>query len=146
MNFLRINFVIILPALLLFSSCGKKESRFVSEQQHADDLKGLKEFNARKLQSLNQYAVTPTSDLSIDFYFATDDSSKGVLLSQELEQQQFHSNGTHRSAKDKTIWVVSGSSSKVKMDSVSLYDWTSSLCNLGFKHDCQFTGWNPVTE
>jgi len=130
---------------MLFS-CAEKPSRFLSEDQFKTDLDGLKEANLLKLEQLRKYGVTDESDLRMDFYFVTNDSIKAQKLANELEVQNHHSNRVHSSANDKRLWVTSANSSRVKMDIESLTKWTDTLSRLGYRYDCQFQGWNPVTE
>ncbi len=92
------------------------------------------------------YGVNAGSGLSLDFYYVTNDSVDAQHLSVELEKWGYHANRVHRSSKDQTLWVVSASSSRVNMDSSSLNTWTDAACELGYKNDCRFQGWSPVTE
>lgn len=139
-------FIYFCLTAVIFISCQQKTDRFVSNERHDSSLVKLKEFNLRKLEGLKQYGVGDNSDLSIDFYFHTDDSMKAQHLANDLNNKNYHANPVHRSANNKSIWVLSANSSRVKMDIVSLTAWTDSICRIGFHHDCEFSGWNPVTE
>lgn len=130
----------------LFSCQRPQAVKFVSEEQHQDHLKKLQAINARMLSDLDQYGVNDNSALSLNFYFVTDDSIKAQQLSEELEKSSYHANTIHSSPKDHSLWVLTGNSASVSMDSASLNDWTTSICELGYKHDCEFQGWNPVSE
>ena len=133
-------FLIVTPA------CVTKQSRFVTEQQHQEDIEKLREYNADKLRQLSKYGVDENSDVSLLFYFTTDDSAKLKPLSDELRKRNHHVNEMHQSPKDKTLWVLSANSSEVKMDSASVNKWTTALCELGYQYDCAMQGWNPVSE
>src|SRR4030095_801388 len=132
--------------LLLVSSCVKTKDRFFTEDQFKSDLAKMEIFNNEKLKQLSQYGVTDGSGISMDFYFATDDSLKAQQLAEELESLNYHANRIHPSSNNKNLWVLSASSSRVNMDIQLLNTWTQSVCSLGYKHDCECNGWNPVTE
>ena len=106
----------------------------------------LKIYNADKLKQLSRYGVNPNSDVSLLYYFTTDDSVKLNVLATDLRNMNHHVNPIHRSANDKTLWVLSANSSEVKMDSSSLNRWAKDLCDLGYRYDCAMQGWNPVSE
>ena len=106
----------------------------------------MRAMNAQMLKQLKMYGVSEVSGLSLDFYYVTNDSVKAQHLSDELEKSGYHANRVHRSSKDQTLWVVPASSSRVNMDTSSLNNWTDTACELGYKNDCRFQGWNPVTE
>jgi len=54
--------------------------------------------------------------------------------------------GSHdHSASDKKQFVVTGWTSRMKMDDQTVLDWTGCMCDVGHEHDCEFDGWgtNP---
>jgi len=129
-----------------FLSCKQECTGFINQEQHQANLKKIQWTNAQMLKQLAAYGVSKTSGLSLDFYFVTNDSLKAQHLADELEKSGSHSNPVHRSSKDKGLWVLTANSSRVNMDSISLNNWTATECELGYKNDCQFQGWSPVTE
>ena len=52
------------------------------------------------------------------------------------------------SASDKTIFVITGWTSKMQMNPSTVIDWTRQMCELGFTHDAEFDGWgtNPLQD
>jgi hypothetical protein len=52
----------------------------------------------------------------------------------------------HRpSASDAKLQVITGWTEKIEMSDANVAAWTRGMCELGFKHDCEFDGWgtNP---
>jgi hypothetical protein len=131
---------------LVFVTCKRESSIFITKAEHENNLKKIRLRNVQMLKQLSAYGVGATSGLSLDFYFATNDSLKAQHLADELEKSGSHSNRVHRSTKDRTLWIVTANTSRVSMDSASLNSWTTSACELGYKNDCEFEGWSPVTE
>ena len=134
--------------ILFLFSCQQDQqaTQFVTDEQHQDHLKKLEAINSKMLSDLGKYGVNDNSALSLNFYFVTNDSLKAQQLSEELEKSGYHANTIHSSPKDHSLWVLSGNSASVGMDSASVNKWTASICEVGYKHDCEFQGWNPVSE
>src|SRR5438046_10515434 len=97
-------------------------------------------------KQLAQYGTDENSALNLNIYFDTDDSLKAQHLADTMEKIGYRANLIHRSSRDKTLWVLAGTSGRVSMDSVALDHWTTSVCNLSYRYDCEFEGWNPITE
>ena len=123
-----------------------KSTTFVNEQQHRDHLNKLNEINAGMLSDLSKYGVHDNSILSLNFYFVSNDSMKAQHLSEDLVKKGYHTNPIHSSPKDRSLWVLTGNAASISMDSASLNQWTASVCVIGYKQDCEFQGWNPVSE
>ncbi|MEO6168848.1 MAG: hypothetical protein ABIO46_01820 [Chitinophagales bacterium] len=79
--------------------------------------------------------MNENSGLSLNFYFASDDSAKAQRLATEMEKTGYHCIPIHRSVKDKTLWVLTGNSPTVNMDSTALNNWYNVVCELGNKND-----------
>jgi len=144
----KYHMLVIMLMPLATASCQQeaKPIAFVSEERHRDHLDKMNEINARMLSDLGKYGVHDNSALSLNFYFVTDDSLKALGLAAELENTGYHTNPVHASPKDHTLWVITGNVASVSMDSSALNQWASSICEVGYKHDCEFQGWNPVSE
>ena len=132
--------------IILTIACTRSKEKFISEERHKENLLKQTALNSEMLQQLGEYGVNDKSSLNLNVYFFSDDSLKTQLLSEQLSQSGYHLNTIHRSAKDKGLWVLTGSSPTVNMDSVWLNKWSLSLCELSYQKDCVFQGWNPVPE
>ena len=136
----------MMAILLLCFSCLHNQKVFVSKQQHDDHLNSLRKLNRQMRKQLAQYGTDGNSALNLNIYFDTDDSLKAQHLADTLEKIGYRANIIHRSPKDKTLWVLTPTSGRVSMDSIALDNWSNSVCNLAYRHDCEFEGWSPVTE
>ncbi len=142
------NYTKILPALmlLLVCACNQRPQRFITAPA-LDTLSSRHTImNEKKLQQLTQFGVDQKSGISLDFFFTTNDSAKAQSLSDELSALQYHMNTVHASSGNVHLFVASGSSSRMVMNLQSVNAWTDSMCHAGYRHDCSFSGWNPVTE
>jgi len=138
--------VVYLILLLTVCACSRESPQFINEAEHDSTLKQINRLNSTMLRELNKYGTNSNSALSLNFYFVTDDSLKAQHLADELSKMNYHANAVHSSPKDHSLWVLTGNSAGVSMDSASLNSWTSSMCEAGFRNDCEFEGWNPVSE
>ncbi|MFI5134352.1 MAG: ribonuclease E inhibitor RraB [Chitinophagales bacterium] len=127
-------------------SCSRQSPRFINEKQMDTTMENVKKLNSTMLRELSKYGTNSNSALSLNFYFVTNDSMKAQHLADELLKMNYHTNAIHSSPKDHSLWVLTGNSARVNIDSGSLNEWTSSLCETGFRYDCQLEGWNPVSE
>lgn len=130
----------------LLTSCAREEKQFISAERHQNNLLRLRDMNSQMLGNLSKYGVNENSGISLDFFFVTDDSMKAQSLANDLEATGYHVNRIHTSPKDQSLWVLTGNAPMVNMDSSSLDKWTASVCETGYKNDCELQGWNPVTE
>ena len=140
--------ILLFVSVASFACCShpKQETRFVTPEQYKANSVRIASDNRKVLQQLSQYGVTGSSDLNLNIYFVTDDSVKAQSLANDLQPINFHANRIHRSPKDPTLWVLSGSADEVKMDSISLNQWINKLVAVAYQHDCEMEGWNPVGE
>jgi len=139
-------FLLLTLLVLVLLTCKRESLIFITKAEHENNLKKIRLWNVQRLKQLSAYGVGATSGLSLDFYFITNDSLKAQHLADELEKSGSHSNRVYRSTKDRTLWMVTANTSRISMDSASLNNWTTSACELGYKNDCEFEGWSPVTE
>ena len=130
----------------LIHACSEVPEVFMSEEYYKANVVHLHELNAQRRMELAQFATSPNSALNLNIYFVTDDSMKVLRLARTLEKKGYATNRIHPSPKDKGLWVLNATSGRVSMDSSALNTWSDSLCYLSYHHDCEFEGWNPVTE
>ena len=93
---------------------------------------------------LSQYGVTGESQLKLEYFFYTNTKEKAAALVQALAALGYTGSYDH-SASDKKQFVVTGWTSRMKMDNQTVLDWTGRMCDAGHEHDCEFDGWgtNP---
>lgn len=130
----------------LFDFFKSGNSRFVTEKQYNDNVVKQKQMNAKTLEQLSNYGITETSELKLEFFFYTNEQDKANNLAIELKKLNYQIDHAETSAGEKNEWVVSGWSTKVKMELGIITDWTTQMCKLGYDNDCDFDGWGTDLE
>ena len=105
-----------------------------------------KEMNSKTLEQLSTLGVNESSRLCVEFFFYTKYADKASNLAIDLSKLGYKIETVDRSAGDKRLYVISGWTTKIKMDSESLTDWTSQMYKLGCEHDCDFDGWGTFPD
>ena len=57
-----------------------------------------------------------------------------------------YANQYGESVHDKKIQIVTGWSTPLSMATAAVVEWTENMCNVGYKHDCEFDGWGTNPE
>lgn len=122
-----------------------KPRRFVSEQQHKDNLDSQLSMSPKTIEQLRGYGVGEDKCLKLEYFFYTNSAEKAAELSKELEAMGY-SNQYGESVHDKKIQIITGWSTPISMATKNVVEWTASMCNIGFKHDCEFDGWGTDPE
>jgi len=122
----------------------KSKKRFISEQQHKDNLDSQLSMSPQTVDQLRDYGVTEDKHLKLEYFFYTNTPVKAKNLSEELSSFGYSSEFGD-SANDDSIKVITGWTSPVSMSTEAVMAWTSKMCRLGYSHDCEFDGWgtNP---
>ena len=70
---------------------------------------------------------------------------KGIVISSNAPGDIIPAGSHDHSASDKKQFVVTGWTSRMKMDDQTVLDWTGRMCDVRHEHDCEFDGWgtNP---
>lgn len=129
----------------LFSIFGNKDNRYVSESAFKKSIAKQKQINSQTLTQLGKYGVGNESQLSLEFFFYTDQQDKASNLAIELKKLNYNIDTVGKSAGDTKLWAVTGWTIPIKMDITSVTKWTEQMCKIGFDNDCDFDGWgtNP---
>lgn len=129
--------------MALFGLFGNK--RYVSDSALKSSLAKQSEMNSQTLAQLKNYGVNSDSELKLEFFFYTNEQDKASNLAIDLKALDYEIETVNKAVGDEKLWIVSGWTTKIKMDINSVTDWTTKMCNLGFEHDCDFDGWgtNP---
>jgi len=119
--------------------------RFISENQHKENVASQLSMSPQTVEQLRGYGVTDEKSLKLEYFFYTNSSDKAEALSNELLSMGYSSE-FGESVQDKKIQIVTGWSIPIQMATDSVLDWTATMCNLGYKHDCEFDGWGTNPE
>ncbi len=130
----------------LFNFFRGNNNRFVTEKQFNDNVAKQKQMNSQTLEQLIKYGITDTSELKLEFFFYTNEQEKASKLAIELKKLNYEIDHVDTSASGKKEWIVSGWSTKIRMDLKTVTNWTTQMCKLGFDNDCEFDGWGTLPD
>jgi hypothetical protein len=118
----------------------KENKSFVSEVAYITNRGKQSHKVVEILVELRELNIEEVDVLPIQFFFQTDALDKATLLAKELEHINYI--GTPQiTAQKKDLYLITGSTSGIKMVHEIIRNWTMELCDVGFKHDCDFTHW-----
>jgi regulator of RNase E activity RraB len=126
-----------------FKSNGK--GQFVSESQFKDNLNRQVELAPETLNQLKNYGVTDDSELKLEFFFYSKSLDNAKKLADELKKLNYVVE-FGKSAGDKKLFIITGWTTKMKMDDQAVQLWTKEMCELGYKFDCEFDGWGTTPD
>jgi regulator of RNase E activity RraB len=99
---------------------------------------------SRTFDQLRKLNVTDDQHLKLEFFFYTDTPGKAGQLATEMERLSYEvKHGV--SEGDQSLFIVTGWTTKMKMSDEIVRTWTNKMCEIGYKFDCDFDGWetNP---
>lgn len=140
-------YFLILTILTVFiNGCGPQQGndQFVTEISFKDNLKSQMKMTPETIRQLREYGVTDSSELKLEFFFYTNTQDKANQLLNEVAKLDY-SVETGLSAGSEKEFLITGWTNKMKMTEEVILNWTKSMCELGYKYDCEFDGWgtNP---
>jgi len=120
------------------------DGRFQTEEAYAENRARQLAMTPQTIGQLRKYGLTEDSQLKLEYFFYTNTKEKAAALAQELASMGY-AGTSDRSASDKKQFVVTGWTSRMRMDDQTALDWAGRMCEVGHKHDCEFDGWgtNP---
>ena len=124
----------------------KSDRRFVSEAKYNEGLAKQENNNKMVLDQLYKMNVSEDRELSLEFFFYTNDEKKAVNLGDKLKEAGYKITYVQRAESDKRLWVVNGWSLKMKMNLPTVTGWSKLMCNIGYETDCDFDGWGTTPE
>jgi hypothetical protein len=123
----------------------KSGGRFVTEKQFQKNKAKQITMSPKTLKQLEQYGVNETTKLKLEYFFYTDCEDKAKALLHELKLLNYEVE-FGPSAGNPKQFLITGWTTKLPMTNDSLNEWTEWMCDLGFKHDCDFDGWGTTPE
>jgi tetratricopeptide (TPR) repeat protein len=112
--------------------------RFITVSKHKLNVDKRSLIDKQILHELSLSGITDDSELKIEYLFYTDTKENAEKLNINLKEKQYD---TADIKEFDNHWVVSGWTSKMKMDIMTVTSWTIEMCEIGFQHDCEFDGW-----
>lgn len=121
----------------------KTDKKFVSENDFKTNQSRQVEMAPQTLAQLRNLNVSESQNLKLEFFFYTNNLEKAGALANELEKLNY-SVEFGQSAGDKKLFVITGWSIKMQMSNNVVEKWTSEMCEVGYKFDCEFDGWGTT--
>ncbi len=94
---------------------------------------------------LRQYGVTSESMLKLEYFFYTNTRAKAQSLAESLGEKGY-SVEFAPTAGDPALFLVTGWTEPIQMDTDSVVGWTATMARLGYEHDSEFDGWGTNPE
>ena len=122
----------------------KKQKRLVSENDFRNNQDKHFRLATESLVSLRDAAVEEEDELKIDYFFYSDTHEKAQKLEKEMKTMDYVVN-YGPAPQNKNHFVISGRTTEIKMMHESLSKWVAEMCELGYKHDCNFDNWKIIS-
>jgi len=118
--------------------------RYISEEQHKENLASQLATSPETMEQLRGFGSTEDRSVKLEYFFYTDSVDKASALADDLTAMGYNADFQKCDNPNK-IRIVAGASTPVQMARDHILEWTETMCNVGFKHDCEFDGWglNP---
>lgn len=123
----------------------KNNGQFVSEAAFKRNFEKQKKMTPQTMGQLRKLSITEDQELKLEYFFYTNAAKKAEDLSQELSELKYSvEHGV--SAHDKKLFVITGWTPKLKMETIVVEQWTGQMCEIGNKFDCEFDGWGTTPD
>lgn len=118
---------------------------FVSDRDYQQNRERQAQLIPLLLAQLSDNGITAVRQLRLEFYFYTNKLEKAQLLSDELKTLGYDATANQTGIR-KSPYIVTGLTTPVQMDEVSVIQWDRLMCDVGKKHDCEFDGWEVTPD
>ena len=120
-------------------------NQFVTEQAFKSNLTKQMQMTPQTMEQLRKINVSADKELKLEYFFYTNTVDKAKLFADEIEKFNYEVK-YGQSAGDKKSFVITGWTTKMKMEDNLVANWTKEMCELGYKFDCDFDGWGTSPE
>ena len=138
----------IMPAMGLFDFLKSKQDingQFVTEKAFGHNMTKQLQMVPQTMEQLRKIDVSADKELKLEYFFYTNTIDKAKRFASELEKLNYKVDHG-QSAGDKKSFVITGWTTKMKMETHIVANWTKQMCELGYKFDCDFDGWGTSPE
>ena len=133
------NILIVICLLVLTSCSGSAGNRYITQSKMVENMEEQVKMCRETLGQLYQLNLTPKDKLKLEFFFYTDEKSQAELLASELTALGYRAKS--RLATNGNEYVVNGWTVPIQLEQGQLESWVKQMCELGYKHECEFDGW-----
>ncbi len=122
-----------------------KHLQFLTDSAFSNNRDKQMQMTPQTLNQLRKLNVSADKELKLEYFFYTNTADKAEQLAIELGKLNYAvEHGV--SSGDKSLFIVTGRTTKLKMDNEVVKEWTKQMCELGFKFDCEFDGWGTEPD
>jgi regulator of RNase E activity RraB len=118
---------------------------YVTESDFKRNLRIQQKLAPITLDQLRKLGVEDHKELRIEFFFYSKTVDKAEMLTMRLKQLNYETYFSE-SAGHKHRYLINGWTTEMKMDDQTVANWTTEMCKLGYKFDCEFDGWGTYPE
>jgi len=118
--------------------------RFINDQKF-EQIKSTQIANIPfLLEALVKHGINEKSSYSLRFYFYTNSDKKAKGLVAELGKLKYQLDTLSKNSRGEIS--VKGLSTPVEISKSVLEDWVKQMLNTGYKHDCEFDGFEVAVQ
>ncbi len=128
----------------MLDTSNEDRDKFMPEAEFAKTLETQLAMSPQTVAALRSHGVKAADALKLEFFFLTTTEPKASALASELAAKGYAvKHGISEGYKNK--YLITGWSTRMKMDETVVVEWTKATRELGYKYDCDFDGWgtNP---
>ncbi len=91
------------------------------------------------MEQLRKIDVSEDTELKLEYFFYTNTADKAKLFAEEIKKLNYEV--TDKQSAYDNSFIITGWTTKMKMEDKVVANWTKEMCELGYKFDCEFDGW-----
>jgi len=113
---------------------------FVSEMAFNKNRDNQLLMTPKTIDQLRTLSITSEKELKLEYFFYTNTVDKAAQLATEIGKLHYTVE-YGEAAGAKKQFIVTGWTTKMKMSTEVVQNWTKQMCELGYQFDCEFDGW-----
>jgi len=121
------------------------DGRYVSKKAFETDWSKQASASTQTLKELRKHDVTEQTQLKLEYFFYTDTAEKAAAFADALLEKGYTAEHGPSAAGDKTF-LITGWTTPMTMDGLTVVQWSRQMCKIGFEHDCDFDGWGTYPD
>ena len=137
---LILTIIIFMGFFDFFKPKQNSNNQFVTEQAFKSNLTKQMQMTPQTMEQLRKINVSADKEFKLEYFFYTNTADKAKLFADELGKLNYEVKHG-QSAGDNKSFVITGWTTKMKMQDNVVANWTKEMCELGYKFDCDFDGW-----
>lgn len=138
-------FGFVLPVVAMITIRFFKPIKFVSDKNLKANIEEKIKMIPKTIEELRKLNVSENDEMRIEYFFYSNSIKNAKLLANEIQKLNY---SFHLDVfpEKKHLTLLSGFTSKIKLEHDVIKEWTIQMCNLGYRFDCIFDGWELNLE